>query len=55
MEAQEIFEKLEEINSRLQAFEFYTASDLWADEYIPKQMLSFINRSDEWIISQAEN
>ena len=64
-----MFDQLEEINSRPQAFEFYTASDLWTDEYTSKQMLSFhlnsdvdassrklsfINRSADWIISQFD-
>jgi SAM-dependent methyltransferase len=61
-----MFKKLKEINARPKPFEFYTASDLWTDEYISKQMLSyhlnedvdlssrnseFINRSVEWIAS----
>jgi SAM-dependent methyltransferase len=59
-----MFKKLKEINARPKPFEFYTASDLWTDEYISEQMLSyhlnedvdlssrnakFINRSVEWI------
>jgi 2-polyprenyl-3-methyl-5-hydroxy-6-metoxy-1,4-benzoquinol methylase len=59
-----MFEKLKKINERPKPFEFYTASDLWTDEYISEQMLSyhlnedvdlssrnseFINRSVEWI------
>jgi SAM-dependent methyltransferase len=62
-----MFEKLEQINTRPKPFEFYTASDLWTDEYLSKQMLSFhlneevdlssrnaefINRSVEWISSR---
>lgn len=61
-----MFRKLEEINERPEPFEFYTASDLWADEYTSKQMLSFhlneeidvssrnaafIGRSVNWISS----
>ena len=61
-----MFEELEKINARPQPFEFYTASDLWTDEYTSKQMLSFhlneeidvssrnavfIDRSVEWITS----
>lgn len=61
-----LFEKLDHINSRPQPFEFYTASDLWTDEYTSKQMLGyhlnegidvssrnmvFINRSVKWIVS----
>jgi len=61
-----VFEELESINTRPEPFEFYTASDLWTDEYTSKQMLTFhlnkdidvssrrvgfINRSVEWIAS----
>jgi len=61
-----MFEELEKINSRPEPFEFYTASDLWTDEYTSRQMLSyhlndevdissrnaaFIERSVEWIVS----
>jgi len=61
-----MFEKLKKINERPKPFEFYTASDLWTDEHISGQMLSyhlnedvdlssrnakFINRSVEWIDS----
>jgi len=61
-----MFEELEELNTRPKPFEFYTASDLWADEHTSKQMLSFhlneeidvssrnaafIDRSVEWIAS----
>lgn len=62
-----MFEELEKINARPEPFEFYTASDLWTDEYTSKQMLSchlngeidlssrkaeFIDRSVEWIASR---
>ena len=62
-----MFEKLEIINKRPEPFEFYTASDLWTDEYTSEQMLSFhlnkdidissrnstfIDRSVEWITSR---
>ncbi len=62
----EMFAELEEINGRPVPFEFYTAGDLWADEYTSEQMLSFhlneeidvssrnaafIDRSVEWIAS----
>jgi len=62
-----MFEELEKINKRPEPFEFYTASDLWTDEYTSSQMLSyhlnktvdissrnaeFINRSVEWIASR---
>ena len=61
-----MFEKLEDINSRPQPFQFYTAEELWADEHTSKQMLKyhlnesidvssrkaeFINRSVDWIVS----
>jgi SAM-dependent methyltransferase len=61
-----MFEELKKINERPKPFEFYTASELWADEYLSEQMLSyhlnedvdlssrnvkFINRSVEWIAS----
>lgn len=61
-----MFEELKKINSRPKPFEFYTANNLWTDEYISKQMLSFhlnedvdlssrnakfIDRSVEWIES----
>ena len=60
------FEELEKINHKPKPFEFYTASDLWTDEYTSKQMLSyhlnenidvssrkaaFINKSVDWIAS----
>ena len=62
-----MFEELEKINKRPEPFEFYTASDLWTDEYTSSQMVSyhlnetvdissrnaeFINRSVEWIASR---
>jgi SAM-dependent methyltransferase len=61
-----MFEELDQINKRPKPFEFYTASELWADEHTSKQMLSFhlneeidvssrnaafIDRSIEWIAS----
>jgi len=61
-----VFEKIENINTRPDPFEFYTASDLWTDEHTSEQMLKFhlnedidvssrnaefINRSVEWIAS----
>lgn len=64
-----MFNQLEEINSRPKPFEFYTASELWTDEYTAKQMLSFhlngevdissrrfsfIDRSVDWMISQFD-
>ncbi len=64
-----MFNQLEEINFRPKPFEFYTASDLWTDEYTSGQMLSFhlngdidvssrkfsfIDRSVAWIISQFD-
>ncbi len=62
-----MFEEIENINTRPEPFEFYTASDLWTDEHTSKQMLTyhlnedidmssrnagFINRSVEWIASR---
>jgi 2-polyprenyl-3-methyl-5-hydroxy-6-metoxy-1,4-benzoquinol methylase len=59
-----MFKELEKINKRPEPFQFYTASDLWTDDHISKQMLSFhlneaidvcsrnaefINRSVKWI------
>ena len=59
-----IFEELEKINHKPEPFEFYTASDLWTDEYTSKQMLfyhlkedvdmssrniAFIDKSVDWI------
>ena len=58
--------KLEKINAKPALYEFYTAKELWNDEYTSKQMLSyhlngdvdissrkfeFIDRSVEWIAS----
>jgi len=36
-----MFEELERINARPKPFEFYTASDLWADEHTSEKMLAF--------------
>lgn len=62
-----IFEALEQVNERPEPFEYYTASDLWTDEYTSEQMLSyhlnpdvdlssrnfaFIERSADWIKSE---
>jgi SAM-dependent methyltransferase len=64
-----VFKQLEEIDHRPAPFELTTVSDLWADNYISKQMLSFhlngdndiasrkfsfIDRSVEWIISNFD-
>jgi SAM-dependent methyltransferase len=64
-----VFNQLEEINSRPKPWEFYTASELWTDEYTSRQMLSFhlngevdissrkiffINRSVDWIVSHFD-
>jgi len=61
-----MFAQLEEINSRPEPFEFYTAADLWTDEHRSEQMLAyhlntdidvssrrgeFIDQSVEWIVS----
>jgi SAM-dependent methyltransferase len=64
-----VFEKLEDINSRPEPFEFYTARDLWTDEHTSEQMLkyhlnedvdlssrkkSFIDLSEEWIATRFQ-
>jgi len=64
---EKMFKELEKINERPEAFEFYTASDLWNDEHTSTQMLSFhlneaidvssrnaefISRSVDWITSK---
>lgn len=61
-----MFAQLEEINSRPEPFEFYTAADLWTEEHASEQMLAyhlnteidvssrrgaFIDQSVEWIES----
>ncbi len=61
-----MFKELEEINSRPEPFQSYTADELWANEHTSKQMLeyhlneaidvssrnkSFIKSSAEWIVS----
>ena len=61
-----MFKQLEEINSRPSPFQFYTADELWTDEYTSKIMLEyhlnesldlssrnrvFIERSADWVIS----
>lgn len=62
-----MYEALKKINERPEPFQFYTAGDLWTDEYTSEQMLSFhlneaidvssrnaefINRSLGWIASE---
>ena len=64
-----MFEGLKNINQKPGVFEFYTASELWADEYVSEKMLgyhlneqidvssrniNFINNSVEWINSRFE-
>jgi SAM-dependent methyltransferase len=66
MNERAMFDLLEQINSRPEPFQYYTASDLWADEHTSKQMLAyhlngdidvssrntaFIDRSAAWIVS----
>jgi 2-polyprenyl-3-methyl-5-hydroxy-6-metoxy-1,4-benzoquinol methylase len=61
-----MYKELKEINSRPSPFQFYTADELWTNEYTSKQMLeyhlnesidvssrnkSFVERSTEWIVS----
>lgn len=63
----QIFELLEKINTRPKPFEFYTAEELWTDEYTSQKMLEyhlnesinlssrnseFIDRSVKWIVSR---
>ncbi|HOP27924.1 MAG TPA: class I SAM-dependent methyltransferase [Spirochaetota bacterium] len=60
-----MFNELSEINRRPEPYEFYTAAELWTDEYTSQRMLEyhlnesvdaasrnrrFIDRSAEWII-----
>ncbi|MHC4243074.1 MAG: class I SAM-dependent methyltransferase [Planctomycetota bacterium] len=64
-----MFEELKDINSRPAPFQFYTADELWTDEYTSKQMLEyhlnesvdvssrnrkFIERSVDWIVSHFQ-
>lgn len=64
-----MFDELENINTRPEPFEFYTAGDLWADGHTSKQMLSyhlnqeidvssrnsaFIDRSVNWITTRFD-
>lgn len=61
-----MFKELKEVNLRPKPFQFYTANELWANEYTSKKMLeyhlnesidvssrkmSFIERSVKWIVS----
>jgi cyclopropane fatty-acyl-phospholipid synthase-like methyltransferase len=61
-----LFSDLEWINARPKPFEFYTASELWTDEYTSAQMLTFhlnedvdlssrkmafIDKSVDWLVS----
>jgi 2-polyprenyl-3-methyl-5-hydroxy-6-metoxy-1,4-benzoquinol methylase len=67
MTSKNMFKMLEEINSRPQPFEFYTAEELWADEHTSGKMLAFhvdetvdissrkgefIDRSVSWIVDR---
>ena len=62
----DMFEQLEDINTRPEPFECYTAADLWTDNHTSEQMLAchlnadidvssrraeFIDRSVAWIVS----
>lgn len=62
-----MFENLEQINTKPEPFEYYTAADLWTDEHTSGQMLkfhlddsidlssrnsAFIDKSVEWIASE---
>ncbi len=61
-----MFNELSEINKKPKPFQFYTAEDLWTDDYTSKKMLefhlnesidvssrnlNFINRSVSWILN----
>lgn len=65
----DMFTQLEDINSRPEPFQFYTAAELWADEHTSEQMLAyhlnteidvssrrweFIDRSVEWIAARFD-
>jgi 2-polyprenyl-3-methyl-5-hydroxy-6-metoxy-1,4-benzoquinol methylase len=67
MTSKNMFKMLEEINSRPQSFEFYTAEELWANEHTSGKMLAFhvdetvdissrkgefIDRSVAWIVDR---
>jgi len=41
-----MFDQLEQINSRPDPFEFYTAADLWTDDHTSKQMLAYHLNTD---------
>ena len=62
-----LFDVLQKINERPKPYEFNTVADLWADDYVSKQMLAchlnedidlssrngkFIRRSLEWIVQR---
>jgi hypothetical protein len=47
-----MFEELEQINSRPEPFECYTASELWADEHTSRQMLAFHLNADSDVSSR---
>jgi len=64
-----MYKQLKEINKRPEPFQFYTAEDLWANEYTSKKMLeyhlnesidvssrniNFINQSVDWISDHFE-
>jgi 2-polyprenyl-3-methyl-5-hydroxy-6-metoxy-1,4-benzoquinol methylase len=64
-----VFDQLEDINTRPEPFQFYTAEALWTDEHTSKKMLEyhlddsidlssrnkgFIDRSVSWIVSRFE-
>jgi 2-polyprenyl-3-methyl-5-hydroxy-6-metoxy-1,4-benzoquinol methylase len=47
-----VFEELENINTRPDPFEFYTASDLWTDEHTSEQMLKFHLNEDIDVLNE---
>jgi len=48
-----MFTELEEINSRPEPFQYYTAEELWTDEHTSKQMLEF--HLNEFIDASSRN
>ena len=42
----DMFEQLEDINSRPEPFECYTAADLWTDDHTSEQMLAYHLNAD---------
>lgn len=47
-----MFKEIEEINSRPEPFQYYTASELWTNEHIAKQMLQYHLNADVDVASR---